>query len=293
MAAPLVANSQLAVPELWGTRVHDDAKVLRHETADLLERELAAHEDSTGNQIAILIINSLEGEAIEEYALKVAEKWKLGSEKNDNGALLVVSINDHKIRIEVGQGLEGVLTDAMCSRIIRNEIAPAFRRNDYDAGMIEGTHAIVNAIKGEYKAEEAESDSLGVTDRLIFGLFIFIALGSFTWAAIIVEGGVGWGLYFFLIIFYLAFTWIPLGWTGGVAVTIAYILITPIVRVLLWRSPAMRTKMKKWRENSRAAGGKTWTSGGGFSSRGFGSGRSGGFSGGGGSFRGGGASGGW
>ncbi len=304
VSAPLVARCQLSasssegglpVPELWGIRVHDDANVLKHETIDLVEHQLEAHEDSTGNQIAILIINSLRGENLEEYALKVATKWELGDKVNENGVLLLVAIEEHAIRIEVERGLEGTLTDAMSSRIIRNEIAPAFRRNDYDTGIIEGTQAIVHAIKGEYVAEEEESLGMSTTTRILIGIFIFIALGTFTWAAMITDGGAGWGLYAFLILFYAAFPWIVLGFTGAVVLLIIYVVFVPIFKIVAGRSPAMKTRMKKWRTNSRAAGGRTWTSGrgfgGGFSSGGS---RGGGFSGGGGGgFRGGGASGGW
>ncbi|HNR72949.1 MAG TPA: TPM domain-containing protein, partial [Cyclobacteriaceae bacterium] len=108
------AVAQKPVPELWGTRVHDDARVLKQETVEALESQLKAYEDSTSNQIAILTISSLEGEVIEEYSLRVAEKWKLGQKDKDNGVLLLIAVDDHKMRIEVGHGLEGVLTDAQC-----------------------------------------------------------------------------------------------------------------------------------------------------------------------------------
>ncbi len=145
-----ISKAQLVIPQLWGMRVHDEAKVLSSQTTQSLEQALKVFEDSTSNQIAILIINSLEGEALEDYALKVAEAWKLGDQKNDNGVLLLIAVNDRKIRIEVGEGLEGPLPDAMCSRIIRNEIAPAFRRQAYDEGVTAGVVGIMQAIKGEY-----------------------------------------------------------------------------------------------------------------------------------------------
>src|SRR5438105_3602554 len=102
-----LAYSQKAVPELWGIRVHDDAHVLKQETVDQLEKELKVYEDSTSNQVAILIVQSLDGDVLEEYSLRVAEKWKLGTKNKDNGVLLLVAVDDHKMRIEVGQGLEG------------------------------------------------------------------------------------------------------------------------------------------------------------------------------------------
>src|SRR5579859_4490502 len=151
--------AQKAVPELWGQRVHDEAHALRQETADQLEKELKAYEDSTSNQIAVLIVQSLDGDVLEEYSLHVAEKWKLGQKGKDNGVLLLIAVDDHKIRIEVGQGLEGVLTDAQCSRIIRNEIAPAFRRSEFDGGVAAGVSAIIKAIGGEYTADDLSDSS--------------------------------------------------------------------------------------------------------------------------------------
>lgn len=174
--------AQRAVPELWGTRVHDDAKVLSPEIVVRLEKALKFFEDSTTNQVGILIIPSLDGDAIESYALRVAEAWKLGTLKNDNGVLLLIVVNDRKIRIEVGQGLEGVLTDALSSRIIRNEIAPAFRRQDYNAGIVAGTQAILLAIKGEYKntdgATGARKGRSGSSILIFIIIFIILSIVS-------------------------------------------------------------------------------------------------------------------
>ncbi len=142
--------AQLAVPEHGGVWVHDEANVLSASTKAQLEAVLKAERDSTSNQIAILIIPSLEGDDIDSYGLRVAEAWKLGTKDNDNGALLLISIKDRKVRIDVGQGLEGVLTDAMSSRINRNEIAPRFRQEDYDGGVSAGVIAIIQTIKGQY-----------------------------------------------------------------------------------------------------------------------------------------------
>ncbi|HCW06333.1 MAG TPA: hypothetical protein DGG95_03095 [Cytophagales bacterium] len=163
--------AQKTVPELWGQRVHDDAHALKQETVDHLEKSLKAYEDSTSNQIAILLIQSLDGDVIEEYSIRVAEKWKLGQKGKDNGVLLLVAVDDHKMRIEVGQGLEGVLTDALSSRIIRNEIAPEFRRGDYDAGVIAGISGIIKAIGGEYKADNSTISSFDIALIIIAILF--------------------------------------------------------------------------------------------------------------------------
>lgn len=169
--------AQTSIPELWGQRVHDEAHVLNQKTIDKLENELKAFEDSTSNQIGILIIQSLNGEVLEAYSLRAAEKWKLGTKAKDNGVLFLVAVDDHKMRIEVGQGLQGVLTDALCNRIIRNEVAPAFRRNKYDEGVITAIGAITKSIKGEYHVEEVAEDKTGwIVFGVIFGLFCIGAL---------------------------------------------------------------------------------------------------------------------
>ncbi len=150
---PVLSHAQLAVPELWGTRVHDEAKVLSQEFVVRLEQVLKQHEDSTSNQIAILIVPSLEGEILEEYTLKVSETWKLGQADKDNGALLFIAVRDRKARIEVGQGLEGVLPDAICNQIIRNEMAPYFRQDNYEGGVAAAVSAMIKSIGGEYVAD--------------------------------------------------------------------------------------------------------------------------------------------
>jgi uncharacterized protein len=281
--------AQKEVPELWGLHVHDEANILKQKTIDQLEKQLIAYEDSTSNQIAVLIIPTLDGEVLEEYSLRVAEKWKLGQASKDNGILLLVAIDDHKMRIEVGQGLEGVLTDAQCNRIIRNEMAPEFRRNDYDAGVIDGIDGITKAIAGEYSAEDANDvGDLSLGERVGIGAFIFFILGVFTLIAVFSQGCAGWGLYAFLIPFYAVFPWIPLGVKGGLTLLAVYIVGLPILKLLLSRSPKWQKKMMKWESSGGASRG--WSSGGGGRSSG-GGGSS--FSGGGGSFGGGGSSGGW
>jgi uncharacterized protein len=287
------AFSQLAVPPLAGVRVHDEAGVLSAQTIQNLESQLKLHEDSTGNQIAILIISSLTGESIEDYSLQVAEQWKLGKEKNDNGVLLFVAIDDRKMRIEVGQGLEGVLTDALCSQIIRNEMAPQFRQGDYNAGVLLATHAIVQAIAGEYTAQEGDgvSPEMGIGERILTGLFIFGILGVFTFAGLRTKGGGSWFLYAFLIPFYALFPHVAVGPSVGLGILGTYIVGYPILRAIF--------KRKGWIDNSSNSGGSSgggWSSGAGWFSGGGGSsfgGGGGGFSGGGGSFGGGGSSGSW
>lgn len=170
---PLCASGQRDVPELANHRVHDDAGILSAQTVSYLEQSLRAFEDSTSNQIAILIVPSLEGESIDQFGIRVADAWKLGSQERDNGAILLIAMEDRKMRIEVGQGLEGVLPDAICNRIIRNEMAPAFRRQDYDGGVIASVEAIRKAIKGEYRGSGQRS---GREKRFPFGFIVVLII---------------------------------------------------------------------------------------------------------------------
>lgn len=169
-----VAFAQKAVPELWGQRVHDEVHILKQTTIDELEKKLKTYEDSTSNQIAILVIQSLAGEVMERYSMRVVEKWKLGHKGKDNGVLLLVAFDDHKMRFEVGQGLEGVLTDLRCSTIVRNEIAPAFRRGDYDAGVTLGINSIIREIGGEFKASEKRDNTIGIGIAIIWVVIFLV-----------------------------------------------------------------------------------------------------------------------
>jgi uncharacterized protein len=154
---PFLSYAQPAIPELWGMRIHDEAKILSPAFVEQLEHRLQTDEDSTSNQIAVLIIRSLDDYPIEDYTLKVVEKWKLGQADKDNGVLLFVAVDDRKVRIETGSGVEGVLPDAVCNQIIRNEIAPHFRQSDYEGGIQAAVDAITKAISGEYEGEPQTS----------------------------------------------------------------------------------------------------------------------------------------
>lgn len=297
----LTSHAQRAVPELWGLHVHDDAHVLSAAAVGQLEHQLKAYEDSTSNQLAILIIPSLDGEVLEQYSLRVAEAWQLGQADKDNGALLLIVVNDRKIRIETGRGLEGVLTDAVCSRIIRNEIAPAFRKDEYDNGVTNAVRAMIGAIAGEYTADDDDGDGnadLGLKERVMIGLFVFFVLGIFTVIGILSPGCAGWFLYVFLIPFYALFPLVVVGTNAGIGILIAYLIAFPVLKALLPRT-SWGSRLTKTLSSSGSSGGRKWSSGsgwggwtGGFGSSGGGGG-GGGFSGGGGSFGGGGSSGSW
>lgn len=154
LLASICVAAQPPIPEVWGTRIHDEAHILSAQFVNDLEQRLKFDEDSTSNQIGILIIETLEDYPIEMYTLSVAEKWKLGQADKDNGVLLFIAVKDRKIRIETGEGVEGALPDALANQIIRNEIAPYFRQDNYEQGILAGVAAIQGAIAGEYRAEQ-------------------------------------------------------------------------------------------------------------------------------------------
>ncbi|MDD2735885.1 MAG: TPM domain-containing protein [Desulfuromonadaceae bacterium] len=174
----------LEVPQLRG-RVNDYANMLSPGASQRLEQTLADFERSDSTQIVVLTINSLEGESLEEYAIKVAEAWKIGRTKLDNGAILLIAKQERKIRIEVGRGLEGVLTDLVSGRIIRGDMAPYFKKNDYDAGITAGVSSVIQVVRGEYTAQprdlkQGKKSAEPVFTLLIFLLVAVVFLGSFS-----------------------------------------------------------------------------------------------------------------
>ncbi len=155
-AALLVALLVLAssargqgVPALTG-RVVDTAEILSPAVEAALTERLAAFEDSTTTQVVVLTVPSLGGAVLEEFATRVFREWGIGQEGRNNGALLLVARDDRQVRIEVGYGLEGDLTDARSATIIRTDIVPHFRDGDYDAGVLAGTEAILASVAGTY-----------------------------------------------------------------------------------------------------------------------------------------------
>src|SRR5687768_7265632 len=144
------------VPRLT-SRVTDLAAVLNAEQRYDIESMLRAHEDTTSNQIVVLTVPTLGGVPLEDYAVKAYDVNDIGTKSNDNGALLLVAIEDRKVRIEVGYGLEGAVTDALSSLIIINTITPRFKAGDYYGGIKAGVSDIMKAAAGEYHAEPAAS----------------------------------------------------------------------------------------------------------------------------------------
>jgi len=147
----LLALASLAValdfPALSG-RVVDEAGLLPAAERQSLENTLAAHEQATTNQVVVVTLNSLQGTTIEDFGYQLGRHWGIGQEGKDNGVLLIVAPNERKVRIEVGYGLEGVLTDAASKLIIENAIVPNFKQGLFAAGIVEGTDAILSALGG-------------------------------------------------------------------------------------------------------------------------------------------------
>jgi uncharacterized protein len=268
----------LDVPPLTG-RVVDLAHVLSGSEAEKLTADLQTHETNTGNQVVVLTMPSLEGEPLEPFAHRVATTWKLGQKGTDNGVLLLVALKERKVRIEVGYGLEGTLTDAKSAQIIRNEIVPRFRAGDMPGGIAAGAGAILKTIEGTYQTPERPpvpvrgGDTVGqILMALIVGVVFGLALSNVN-RLVGALAGTGLSLW-------LAPWLIPAIVTG---------LVTLLLVMFLGIAMAGRRGrgFDDWTSYSSRGGG--WGGGWGGGSLGGG----GGFSGGGGDFGGGGASGDW
>jgi uncharacterized protein len=185
----------LDVPPLRG-HVNDYANILSPGAAQELETRLADFERSDSTQIVVLTIPTLAGENLEEYAIKVAESWKVGMKGLDNGAILLIAKQERKIRIEVGRGLEGKLTDLVSGRIIRGDIAPRFKAGDIDGGVIAGVAAIMAVVKGEYQAQprdlrQGKKSAPPILTLAIFLLVACVFLGGISRVLGGVAGAVG------------------------------------------------------------------------------------------------------
>lgn len=170
LAAPCL--SALEVPKRADGYVTDRAGLLSPSAKAGLETTLRAFEDKTSNQVVVATFPSLEGDSLEDFSMRLAEAWKAGQKRKDNGVIFLIFKNDRKIRIEVGYGLESVLTDALSGQIISQVVAPYFRNGDYSGGILAGTDAIMKATQGEFKGVP-QKDNPNVAGRLIalFGVF--------------------------------------------------------------------------------------------------------------------------
>ena len=270
------ALALVAVPPLTG-RVVDQTGTLSAGDIASLTQTLKDLETRKGSQIAVLIVPTTEGEAIEPFALRVAEAWKIGRKKIDDGALLVIAKNDRRLRIEVGYGLEGALTDVTSKRIIDEDITPKFKTGDFAGGVSAGVDRMVRVADGE-KLPEPEPphwDSSNFDAFNPFWLFFALVISSILRSALgrligsIATGGVVAVLAWFLL--------------GSVGIALVAGALAFILTMIIDLTPSSGGTSSGWSGGSSRGG---WSSGSSSSD-------SGGFSGGGGSFGGGGASGSW
>jgi uncharacterized protein len=271
------------IPKLTA-RVTDETNTLSAAERQALEAKLADWEQRTSNQLVVLLIPSTKPEPIEAYSIRVAEAWKIGRKGQDNGALFVVAKDDRKMRIEVGYGFEGVLTDVTSRRIIAEDVAPLFRQNRFAAGINAGVDRIIAVVgSGEPlsapRAAPARRGSGFDFETLLILLFVGVPivggilsrilgrlLGSTVGAGVVGAGA-----------------WLV---AGSIAIAIGAGLIAFLIMLLFSAGGGIGRRGGTW----IPTGG--W-GGGGLGGGGFSGGGGGGFSGGGGSFGGGGASGGW
>ena len=267
-SAPSAA--QVPVPPLTG-HVIDQTGTLTAEQTATLEQTLTAFEARKGSQLAVLMVASSAPEEVEQYALRVAEQWKLGRKKVDDGAILVVAKNDRAMRIEVGYGLEGVLNDLTSKRIISETILPRFKNQDFYGGITAGVEQVIRVIDGEPLPAASARPSQGIGDVQQYAPMLFIlalAVGGVLRAMLgKVPGSLA---------------------TGGVVALIAWFVVGAVSMALLAGVVALVVTLLGGGMLGRGMGGHYGGGG-----RGGGMGGGGGYSGGGGGFGGGGASGRW
>jgi uncharacterized protein len=285
--APALAN--VAVPPLVG-RVVDQTGTLSSGDVATLNQTLRNFEARKGSQIAVLIVPTTDGEAIEQFSLRVAETWKIGRKKIDDGALIVVAKNDRHLRIEVGYGLEGALTDVTSKRIIDEVITPKFKSGDFAGGVSAGVNRIIRVIDGEklpgVEPQHWQAPSLLSHIDPVFALFVLFGFGAIMrnvlgalLGATVTGGVVG------------VLAWFISGSVGAALLATVMVFMMALVAEILAAANQGSAKGRRgrsgWGDSSSSSGG-SWSSG--SSSSSSSSSDSGG---GGGSFGGGGASGSW
>ena len=271
------AQDLVPVPKLEA-RVTDQTGTLTAGQQAELDQKLAAFEQRKGTQIALLVVPTTKPEAIEQYSIRVVEAWKLGREKPDDGVLLLVALQDRTMRIEVGYGLEGVLTDAASRRIIADTITPLFRQGDYFGGVSAGLQQIMSLVEGEAlpppdRSWQHPRDRIG---GLLPVIFVVVLVGGSVLRALL--GRTAGSLV-----------------TGGVTAGLVWVLSQVLGFAAIAGIGALLFTLLGGGSRLGGLRGGGWGGGGfgGFGGGGFGGGGGGGFGGGGGGFGGGGASGRW
>ncbi len=264
-------------PVLTG-RVVDQAGLLSPPSVSKLTAMLAQHEQATSNQVVVVTLPSLQGYEIADYGFQLGREWGIGQEGRDNGALLIVALYERKVRIEVGYGLEGALTDALSKNIIDTIITPRFKQGDMEDGIIEGTRAILSAIEGTYTPQERKIGSNVEEAFSFFGVAVFLSM---------MFGG--------SVRHFIGNRFLASGIMGGIAWLFGYWLYSLGVGVFAGIAVFLIGLFSGLGGGGGRGGYGSGYYGGGYYGGGYssGGGFSGGFSGGGGSFGGGGASGGW
>jgi len=204
-AFAIPASADPSFPTLAG-RVVDNAGILSADAQTRLTAMSQALEDKTKDQLVVVTLKSLQGIEIEQYGYQLGRHWGIGQKGHDNGALLIIAPAEHKVRIEVGYGLEGQLTDAQSELIIRNIMRPAFRRGDYDGGALAGAAAILQVLGVETKdvqqvlseqAQPQSNDDTGGFPIFLVIVVIWIVFGRFLWPLLFLGGfggrRGGWG----------------------------------------------------------------------------------------------------
>jgi uncharacterized protein len=274
------ALADVAVPPLTG-RVVDKTATLSSSDIASLDQTLKDFEARKGSQVAVLVVPTTQPETIEQYSLRVAEAWKIGRKKIDDGAILVVAKDDHKLRIEVGYGLEGALTDVTAKRIIDEVITPKFRNSDFGGGISDGVNRILRVIDGEPLPAPAprQQQNTGLLSNID-------PLNPFLIVAVIVVGGIFRGI-FGRLLGSLA--------TGGLVAALFWFVAASLALSAICGFIAFLVTMfcDAMTSSGGTGRGGGWVSSSGGFSGGSSSSDSGGFSAGGGSFGGGGASGSW
>jgi len=277
LAGLACARAEVAVPPLKA-RVTDLTRTLTAPQIRTLEARLRDFERGKGSQIAVLMLPSTEPETIEEYSIRVADAWKIGRARVDDGVILVVAKNDRKLRVEVGRGLEGAIPDAVAKRVVSDVIAPHFRTGDFYGGVAAGTDALMKLIEGEGLLAPRSGVIIdGVHRTIDFQTIVMLLVALVLMHALfqrlfgrVIGAGISGGIVG-------AIVWLAAG-------VLAFAVIGGLIGFVIALVNGLGSRRGNWASGGWPGGG--WSGGGGF-------GGGGGFSGGRGGFSGGGASGSW